>query len=623
MFAVAPRTGIERKSGTVDFPDRYDRVMVNWKDSLMRQARDELESYTEFHQTSTYIDLLEGRVWPKNRPVWKSDFYDNYLADQRRESLSSLSQVRPAIEIYSKVPAYKDQAKTAHGYTRYLWDEYSLDLKIVSWLDHALFGTGFMKIVTTEDEPDRAWMFGPAGLDSVLPIQCNDDIQDSAAVVYRGYKRLPYFISKFGADKCVDLEREAVQFTSRVDRAGYQKPADIPQYRWDALSPQLQRRVAMRSGPGVPIPYDNKPFPIIEHLEIYTDDWSINETDHPVLVKHPDLHVEEHNYHYIVPPGHRLFPRKRLTVFAGNRVMYDGPSPFWHGEYPFIMLQLNPCVWAPGGISKYRDLVPLCRAINRIVAGVDDSVIQALNRSLIGKKGAVPEAVWDAFIPGKPNQKMLVNPVYQKGDVSWMDPPIVPPYVGEFLRYLVDDLKKRAGSIDIQGLARKKQVPGGDAIEQMRDTMSSPFQLEGRYLEVAMKKAGKQIVSNIFQFATLSSRLKVLGSDGMTYEDFDYNAGSMVPASAPREDHWRKFGVHIAPGSTHGSSKQQKRIEAFTLRQTGNLSMKGLYTLADVQYPYEQAIHELSEEHQAGIGVAPQKGRTPRQNRSQRQGNPV
>jgi hypothetical protein len=212
----------------------------------------------------------------------------------------------------------------------------------------------------------------------------------------------------------------------------------------------------------------------------------------------------------------------------------------------------------------------------------------------------------------------------QRDDLRYMDPPQVPQYVGDFLRYLVDDVKRRSGTLDIQGLSRKKQAPGGEAIEQMRDTMSGPFQLEGRYLEAAVKKAGKQVVSNIFQFATLASRLSVLGADGLTYSDFDYEPSSMVPFAQPREDHWRNFSITIAAGSTHSACKMQRRVEALTLRAGGNLSLKGLFKLADIPYSYEQNIRELSTEHQAGIGVAPPKGRQqPRQTRGQRNGSPT
>lgn len=620
MLAVAPRPGLIRpRTGTIDITDRYEHHMLTWRDALVRQGKDELSAFQDFQRIEEYIKYLDGKFYDRNRPAHKSKFFDNYLADMRREALSSLSQVQPALDISSKVPAYKDQSKVVDLYVRNLWNVQNLDLTVVEWVDHALFGTGFVKHTAAGDR----FYFSAHGPDQVMPVLCNGDLQESAAVIYTAYKPISYFLNKFGPDKCRGLEREAVHLTSGLGRERYERPNDIPEYRWDALSPRLKRRVARyRRGPSQEAPgAEPMPFPVIPLMEVYSDDWSVNESGEDIWVHHPDLGKDEHNFHYIVPPGCRIYPRKRLTIFAGNRIMYDGPAPFWHGLYPFIMLQLNPCVWNPGGISKYRDLLPLVKAINRIGAGVDDSILHALNRILVGKRGSMPQDAWDAIVPGgRPGDKWLLNPIAQKGDVYWMEAPQVPSYVGDFLKYLVDTVKRRSGSLDIQGISRKKQVPGGDAIEQMRDSLSAPFQLEERYLEAGIGKAGEQVVSNVFQYATLDGRLRVLGGDGVTWSDFDYSPDTMVPYSQPREDHWKTFSVRIAPGSGHGSSKQQKKTEAFTLYKAGGLSLQGLYEAIDFPADPKVEMQRIQQERSMGIGV---QGKQPRQNRSQRQGQPI
>ena len=612
-----PRGGLPRKSATLDFPDAYERRMIAWKSDLLRQGASEMQAWTAYQEIETIIGYLNGDWWGQNCPPYRSGFYDAYLADQRREALASLSDIRPSIDISSSVDAYKEQAKIQHSYIRHLWNSENLDLKIVSWIDHALFGTGFMKHTARTNE----FNFSAHGPDTVIPVQCNGDLQQSAAVVYRAFKGLPYFQNSFGPEKCIGLEHQSVKMAQQLGGERYQRPNGVQEYAWDALSPRLKRRVSLRNASLQQQTSQYTPFPVIELQEIYFDDWSINEFDHPVWVHHPDLGKDEHNYHYIVPPGARLYPRKRLIVFAGDRVMYDGPSPFWHGLYPFSMLQLNPCVWSPGGISKYHDLIPLCRSINSVGRGVDESVLRALMGTWVAKRGSLPEAVWEAFQPGKPGQKVLLNPVANIADFKEMQAPSLPPQVSEWLKYLVDTIKRRSGSLDIQGLQRKKQVPGGEAIEQMRDTMSSPFRLEGRYLEVALEDCGEQLVSNIFQFATLDSRLRILGGDGISWQDFDYRATSMVPGSADPEDHWRSFALKIAPGSSHGSSRMQAKVEALTLFKMGALSLETLWELIQAPVNPEIELARLKKEHESGFGAAPKGGgRTPRQTRGQRNG---
>jgi hypothetical protein len=610
-----PRGGLPKRSGTLDFPDSYARRMEAFKGNLIRQGSSEMQAWKSFQEIETIIGYLDGNWWG-NAPPYRSSFYDSYLSDQRREALASLSDLRPALDISSSVEAYKKQAETSHKYIRHLWNSQNLDIEIVTWVDHALFGTGFIKNVAREND----FMFSAHGPDTVMPVQCNGNLQQSAAVIYKNYKPIGYFQNSFGAEKCIGLERQSVRLAQNLGQDRYNRPNGIPEYTWNALGPGFKRRLAMRNTPIRQADMSFTPFPIIELTEIYFDDWSINETGHDIWVHHPDLGADEHNYHYIVPPGCRLYPRKRLIVYAGERVMYDGPSPFWHGLFPFSMLQLNPAVWTPGGISKYHDLIPLCRSINMVGRGVDEAVMRALVGTWIAKRGAIPEDVWAAFIPGKPGQKVLLNPIANINEFKEMQAPALPPQVAEWLKYLVDTIKRRSGSLDIQGLSRKKQAPGGEAIEQMRDSMSSPFRLEGRYLEAALEDVGVQTLSNIFQFATMEQRLRVLGADGITWEDFDYDPGIMKPAGTPPEDHWRKFALKIAPGSSHGASRMQKKVEALTMYQIGALSMEGLYEQTDFPANAQIEQQRLQKEHELGLGA---HGKAPRQTRGQRQGKPA
>lgn len=1009
MFA--PRPPVERpKSGTIDYPDHYSRNAVRWRDALLRQGISELQEYSAFQEAQRTIDLLLGTGWwPANRPGYLSKYFDNHLADVRRESIASLTDIRPNLDISSKVEAYKDQDRSLSSYMAHLWDEEDLDLKVADWIDHALFGTGFLKQVGCEPGD---FTFTTHGLDQVIPVlMSGNDLQTSAAVIYKVPQILSYFINKFGKDKCAGLERQSMQLATALGSDRYQRPDSVPEYTWNAMSPQMRRRMALRNGPIRESGGNVVPFPVLELQEITVDDWSVNEFGHDVLVKHPDLDISEHNYHYIVPPGCRLYPRKRLFVFAGDRVMYDGPAPNWHGLYPFTMLQLNPCVFAPGGISKYHDLIPLNNSLNRIGTGVEQSVIRcvaegtpiwlpdgtirpveevvakkmdvltfldgkiqpttptewhdngeqetvkvvmasgrsitatknhrwltrwsyqysngalkvrttddlevgmqlpmpaeckffgerlgyedgylmgAMNgdgwmtgsspafvgipgdggteefvrcaeslgdrvaagrvlqpsgltqytvskgafreyaspsrlcgllreeetwglsstaknlpkqgysrefytgyvaglfdtdgsvilskgretisiagiseamlrqlsdmllrfgvyssvkgpyrqkrtpgigmlprfdpknckgvwylrvsdrnsiinfgrnfwlkntkkqekleqlvvavgrkasrltpkgrkaakkygkrfgvpdgmrfdrivgifpaglqrtycvtvepshlwvvngiitmQSLAGiwtaRRGSIAQDVWDAFDPRKPNQKVLLNPNANPAvDFIEKQAPALPPQVEMWSRYLLEAIKRRSGVLDVSGLSRKNQVPGADTLAQMQDTMSAPFRLEGRYVESALKRAGRQAVSNIIQYTTTDQRLRVLGADGISWADFTYEVTKMANMSSPREDHWRMFSIRIAQGSTHGTSRFAREVTAFNLFRSGGLSLHGLYRQLNFPESVDQVIQEIMQERQMEVGPA---GRVLRQKRSERTGS--
>lgn len=615
-----PRAAMPRhKSGTLDVTDRYEHYMLSWRDQVKRQGLTERESYLEAAEIQRYIEYLNGTWWASNRPPYRSQYYDNKLADVRREALSQLSDVRPALDISCKVDDYKHQAEVVHKIIRGEWTRNAIDLCLVDWIDHSLFGTGYWKILAYEPGAMdiTAW-----GIDHVIPVQLGKTgLQSSAAVLFRDYQSLAYFYQKFGREKCAGLERYSHNALADATNEQYLRPDGISEYTWSCMSPAMKRRMAMRRGPRQ-VSAQYNVLPVIDLEEYYVDDIAYNDTGEEVLVQHPELGLDEHNYHYLVKPGRRLWPRKRLIIFAGDRIMYDGPSPFWHGLYPFVMLQLNPTVWSPGGLSKYRDIVPHVRVLNRVGAGVDEAVMHAVNPTLIGKRGTIEDAVWDALVPGMPGQKVrLTNLGNPATDLHWSTPPNLPAYIGEFLRYNVDTIRQRSGSLDVQRLAAKKQVPSGEATEAMRDIMSSPFRLEARYVERALTEAGEQAVSNAFQFYTLDQRLRLLGKDGMTWEDFDLKARTMVPASSPKEDHWRLFPINIAQGSLHGSSKFQRKQEAYILRRQGDLSRKALYRLAEVPENVEQVEQEIKAEREGGIGPMPAK--VPRGTRGQRTGSPI
>lgn len=592
----------------------------------MRQGAADLKACEDLQNAERYIQMLSGVWWEPDRPSWRSSFYDNQLADIRVESIAALSDIKPAVDISCTVEAYAKQAEIAHKVIRHEWMNQELDLKVAELIDHALFGSGIWKIVGYT--PGRM-AISVHSRGQVIPVQMDgNNIQSAEAIIYRVYKSLSYYYRRFGPEFAEKLTRYAVSIQSALQSDKWIRPDDIPDYQWQSLSPAMKRRMHLsrnagtQPGKGLYSSFSN-PYPIIELREIYCEDPSINESGHPVLVKNPNLSVEDHNYHYIVQPRGALYPRKRLAVFAGEDIAYDGPSPFWDGMYPFVELQLNPCVWAPGGISKYRDIVPFVNSLNRIGAGVEESAIDAVNRSIVTRKGAIDPVTWDKLDPSKPKQKIMLNGSADPSrDLRYLEAKQLPAYVEMWLRYLGDGIRKKSGALDISGLSRKRQAPGGDTIASMQDAMSGPFRLESRYLESFLRRAAVMAVSRVFQFYTLPQRLKILGEDGQTWQDYDYVAESMVPASSPKEDHWQIFSIQIAPGTMHGAMEHMKKQVAMILRRGGDLSQRGLYRALNIGENVDTVQKELEDEHKRGIGPIA-AGRTPRGTRSQRNGSPI
>jgi hypothetical protein len=626
-FEVAPRAPIvyNSKSGTADFPDRYLQQARAWREAARAEALETLKLYPEKDFIRSYIDMLEGRYYDRRRPRYRSTFFDNRLAEARLIELDAMTNIRPAIEISctSNLEAYQRQAEILRKCIQSIWDTEDLDLMTERAVDHAMFTVGYWKIgasMPTETIPAQMIVI-PCGIDSVIPIQPGMNLQESTAVLYRVFKPIHRIKQAFGhaAD---GIERESM--SGLLSFIGGAYPAgQIPEYTFNAMNPASRMNPGGRSG--ISMASENGPFSAAEVEEYWIDDPSINESSGEVLVKDPRLALEQHNYHYRVPPGQRLFPRKRLMVWVGSRLLYDGPAPYWHGLYPFSELILRPAAWRAGGISVYRNLVPLQLAMNRVGAGVVDLTERAVDPQMVFCDGALDDTSYRNFYPDRHGATLKLNPNAQWGiHARYVDPPPLPAYVGAFIDRVDRAFDRQSGVLDTAGMMRKNQVPGGDTVEQFRDSAQTVFRLDSRHIEPFMRWAGTIFVSNIFQFWTRSQRMWMLGNDGITWEDFDFEAETMVPWSTPKEDHWRRFPVRIAAGSMHGGKRDRDKQIAISLFRMGGVSRRWMLRKLGVgDSEIDQIEQEIAQEH--GGSITPDaigKGATPRLTRGKRVGNP-
>jgi hypothetical protein len=146
-------------------------------------------------------------------------------------------------------------------------------------------------------------------------------------------------------------------------------------------------------------------------------------------------------------------------------------------------------------------------------------------------------------------------------------------------------------------------MPSADSIEQIMESMSLSWRLRSRTIEVFVREFALQMAYNFAQFYTLPRRLTILGGEGITPQDFDFDPGSMVPdfvdpqdfedaghvskealdrGPLPRYDRarefLRQFSFHIAPGSLLAASEIQRKLLYLQLARAGLLDR---WTLLD------------------------------------------
>ena len=604
--------------GTSEDKQRYLTKLNGWRESAREEAYRTAELNPEKDAAAKYMKALGGQHWDRRRAKYKSRIFDNRLNNSRVTALSLLTQIRPTIDVSTRVDAYAEQASIVSKCIRSEWLSRDMDAEFIRVNDICkLNGTAFWKLGAASPGMLQAVSCGP---ESVMPIQPGFHIQQSTAVLYKTWKPLSYFRNKFPFE-CDGLDREL----SAVEQGTggqtlFARPPEYPEYVWNGLAPQMKRAVGIKVDAK---DMGGSTFNSLEMQEYYVDDPQVNESKHNVLMRHPYLPLELYNWWYWVKPGERLYPRKRLIIFAGRKLVYDGPAPFWHGLYPFATLRLNPIPWSFWGMSKYRDLLPINEGMNEIIAGVLDMVRRALSPTVVTKAGAVPQATWREFYPDMPGARLYMLPNSNPStDVRYIPPPEIPAYVMNVLQYLASEFDRLDGTIDPASFGKKKQVPGGDTIEQMREMMNTPTQLESRYGELFLRDAGIQAMSNVFQYFTTPMRLRLLGKDGLSLEDFNYEGNDLIPDNVTREDHWKNFAMQVTPGTLLGSSRDREKMTAIAMAEKGVLPLRKMWEVTEAGNP-DVLFKMMQEEHEMGIGPKAPKASgqsTSKMNRSQRTG---
>lgn len=605
---------LREKSGNFDVCDGYERRLRAFAESSREEARRTHRLSQESGKIAAYVGALLGDgYWRGNARAWRSRFVDNRLAKCRLDHLAQLTDIRPVIDVSTSVDAYKPDAAVIAAVVRETWERNAWDQVLVNTADIAdCYGTAFTRFGAAWPGEQNALACGP---DQVLPIQPGKKLQESSAVLYQTWKSVWWVKQKFPFSSN-GIEREILNqplygTSGDMNQVTFNRPTNIDEYTWNGLSQGMKRLLGMRGAP-TQDPTIGQYYKTLQLEELFVDDPTQNDSINNVIVADPFLPLNAHNWWYEVKPGQRLFPRKRHIVMAGSRVLSDGPSPFWHGLYPFAMLQFNPVFWSFWGLSKYRDLLPLNVAMNEIVAGVIDLVRRALNPVAMTKEGAVSAAAWAQFYPDLPGVKLRVGQNVSLADaLRYMPPPEIPAYVFQVLSWIATEFDRQSGSIDVAAMGRKKQNPGADTIDGMKDAQNTNLRLEERQLELYLRDSGTQVLSNTIQFSSAEYRLKMLGEAGLTKADFNGELGTMMPEDkASHPDYWKQFAMKISAGSLNAGAKDRDKSVAVNLAAKRLLPIRKMYGTLEIPDP-EGTFKMLVEEEKLTADATGKKSSGP------------
>lgn len=243
-------------------------------------------------------------------------------------------------------------------------------------------------------------------------------------------------------------------------------------------------------------------------------------------------------------PGALLYPTKRLIVslldesVGQGMILYDGPSPYWHGLFPVSRFSPWHVPWQFFGVPLLNDLIPLQDAINGGRTDVRLAVQQWLDQQTVFDTHALGAAAAHLYDARKPGTKIklrgtAIDPAKAIRKIEGPNPSVIQM---AFNMYKDDKaaFDSLAGTGNLEALMQLRQMPGAETIQKYWEALTPEIRQEGRALEAFLRDCSVQLKSNVFQFMTSAKRVTILGDAGLTLEDFDFDPDTLVPASKPK-----------------------------------------------------------------------------------------
>ena len=303
----------------------------------------------------------------------------------------------------------------------------------------------------------------------------------------------------------------------------------------------------------------------------------------------------KNNWSYVVQPGDPLFPNRRLIMWAGTHIIYDGPSFYWSGAvcFPVLNLTISPYPWSWLGKAPVWDLLRLQESLNRLLRVVDDHAAQVAQPGAIMDKNSVGRADYNAFDTRRAGWKIYQNPLAGKG-IQVVNPPPLDQGIWDQIKWIIEEMKELSGIADLSAMSKLGQMPSASTIESIVNAMTPALRLRSRIMEAFTRQLAMSIAYGFSQFYSLTRRVTVLGPNGATLDDFDFDPGSLVPdfihekdydkqggitpdaiirGPLPRWDRCREFLRHlvfkISPASLLSSAQTEQRMIYLQLARAG------------------------------------------------------
>lgn len=586
----------------VDFTNyRYPPKGAEDTDLLARlnegkmQGETFLQGQRGYEDMDNAIDVIAGTA-DKKRPASLSRISPNWLKRNVREIVASLSNIRPMWNFKNDDKKYDDHSGI-------------LNKLLHSWYLHTFADRAIRKALQYAAVQSRGyvcptwkkdfWCFGRGDIElevrgprDVIPEQVGADNDLQKAYAVHIHTEMPLNLAHATWPAYQDKITPDRSSSSNLRRGGGRLQRFI--------SPVLDAASRLRGREA-----DGRQLPTVDIYYTYIMDTSINMSGEVKLMGEPGTSWS-YKVPYLgqqlptgikdeagrsltreaMPEDCQMYPKRRLVIWTRGCILRDGPSYWWHGMVPAIPFSIDDWPWEFLGYSAIRDGASLQESGVTLLRAIDDSQNAKLRPPLAYDEDSLSKAFMERFDPRQPGQKVAHN--LSMGDpIKLLVPPTyydIPQTIFTHIGNLVEMMKDLLGVKDISAITKARQMPSADALEKMAE-MAGPLMTDmSRTMEASIRLLGEMVKGLFFQFYDTRRRVQVMGEDGVTEKDFDFEPGNMVPSHLPGEPdnqpsalsqlerarwHMNNIFLEITPNSLHQLTQTTRKLMMLQLKKSG------------------------------------------------------
>lgn len=608
--------GDQVKPGTVEY------ATIQWCNYKLKAGQQFLEASIGYDKATAAIDAIfsnertSGSSYvPTPKPMSRTRA--NFVAKVAEDLTAQLTDTRIFWKYSTRNPAYGKHATIANDNAKDWYTNRLIDLRLGDIVRYyTVAGSGVAYLYYSRRLNDQmVEALDPRNVFPVDPVSYHT-FQDALGVIIRQARTPRWVKSEYNKTVSADAGGTGIfgWMTEAIKGGSTQKHS----------GPLSKRSATDQPIPAVPTVWVNT---------MFLDDQRVNKTGKDVFMGPWKNGKPMSPWSYKVKPDAPLYPFKRMIVWTTNCLLYDGPSPYWHGKFPVIKLTLNPWPNSWLGKAPLWDLLPLQESMNALLRVIDDHAAQIAQPGVVADRN-VSSAELKKFNSRAAGWNIRTNTASGKG-ITVVPPPPLDNSLWEHVNWIRDVMQVLSGTADVSQVAGLAQIPSDDTIDTLMKAMTPGNRARSRVMEGFMKELAEMYLFNMAEFDTISKRVAKFGPQQVTNEDFDFSAGNFIPDDIPGSDPgdiastvdalaadeprpefdrakqlFQSFMYEYTPNTLLNSAAMQDKMEDFMLAKMGYMDffslMEKLGKLQivppDMKIP-DSIVERLQLQQQLGIGM--------------------